>query len=87
MGRKGSYASLAVALALVGPPLTAPQRRETVRGAYARSMDRFEIFWRGIDNERVNVGAWGRINSTRDQVRQAEEPAIGSPPFSFWQRW
>ena len=87
-GQSGSYAAFAVVLALVGPPIAArPEARATVRGAYARSVDALEIVNRDVANERVNVGAWGRMNSLRDQVRQSQEPAIGAPPFSPWQRW
>ncbi len=90
MGRKGSQAwGLAVVLGLVGPPLAAPpERRETVGGAYARSVDALELVNRDANHARVNRGAWGQMNSARDQARQAETPVqLGTPPFSPWSRW
>lgn len=66
-----------------GPTLQAGQR-QTLGGAYARSVDRFEVVNRGAAERNTNVGLWGRINSTNRAADDAERP---SRPPDFVESW
>lgn len=47
----------------------------------------YELLNRGWQLKRENEGARGRINSTNDAARDAEEPRAVTPGFSPWGRW
>jgi len=64
------------------PPPSAPERRETVGGAYSRAMNELELVNREQQLERVNEGAQGRKNALRTNARQSEVPPLGTPPLS-----
>jgi hypothetical protein len=87
MRRLAGALALAISLGSVGGvAFAAPpgNRRQTLGGAYERSVDRLEQahppyrFWR------ENRGPRARINSTEDAVRRAEVPALPPRPLSEW---
>lgn len=62
-------------------PATAP---ETLGGAYARSLDRFEVVNRGAVERNTNFGLWGRINSTNRAADDAERPSRAPDFVESW---
>jgi hypothetical protein len=43
-----------------------------------------EWFYRPVDIERQNVGAWGRMNATADEQRISQTPSLQPPPLTGW---
>jgi hypothetical protein len=78
---------LAVTGGLLVPPQTMPHkpaRTARLAASYERALDKLEPFNRQLNLDRTNVGAWGRINSTRDAARSAETPSLAPIPLSGW---
>jgi hypothetical protein len=72
------------------PKADPPPNQETLRGANQRAERRLELWLRPMEMQRVNVGARGRVNSTRDESERAMGVSFGPPwidrldgPFSF----
>ena len=72
--------------ALLAPsPPREPARRETVGGAWTRASERVEPLLRQDEFDRVNIGARGRINATRDAARAGESwPGVVDRTLSSW---
>jgi hypothetical protein len=68
-------------VAAAAPPAN---QRQTVGGAYERSLDRLELVHPPYRFWRQNRGPRGRINATDEAVRRAEVPALPPRPLSEW---
>jgi hypothetical protein len=68
------------------PPKLDPAQRQTLGGALERADRKLEPFTRQNQLDGINVGLWGRINSTRAAVRQDQAviPGVVDRPLSSW---
>ncbi len=65
----------------ISGPVNPHDRRETLRGAYDRSLGFMEPFNRETNLQRENYGGRGRINDLRDRCREAEVPRNFQPGY------
>ena len=68
------------------PPTLDPAQRQTLGGAVERADRKLEPFTRQNQLDSINIGLWGRINSTRDASRQDQAviPGVVDRPLSSW---
>jgi hypothetical protein len=63
-------------------PPPAPRVRHSVAASEERAAKKVAPLTRPAEQRRANDGTQGRVNSTNDVARDAEEPGLVQPPLS-----